>query len=174
MKKLVPILLGLAFLALPLGCFLPSEKITACCICSSALLVILGCTIYGLLSKETPSRLTENMLFAAAMISLAVLSPLVVLIIVCLYIALAVFVITDNAQAIYRFFMPWILSVSFLSIPIAIVLSNHWWIAAIICVVAISIIAAVGIQYIKVLIMYWNRKKKELYIHIVCLCFLSL
>ena len=164
MKKLVPILLGLAFLALPLGYFLPSEKMVAYSICGSALLVILGCTIYGLLSKETPSRLTENMLFVAALISLVVLSPLVVLLIVLLYIALAVFVITDNAQAIYRFFMPWILGVSFLSMPIAIVLSDHWWIAAIICVVAISIIAAVGIQYVKVLVSYWNRKKKELYV----------
>jgi hypothetical protein len=164
MKKLVSILLGIAFLALPLGCFLPSEKIVVYSICGSALLIILGCTIYGLVSKETPSRLTESMLFAAAMISLAVLSPLVVLLIVCLYIALAVFVITDNAQAIYRFFMPWILSVSFLSIPIAIALSNHWWIATIICVVAISIVAAVGVQYVKVLISYWGHKKKELYV----------
>ena len=164
MKKLIPILLGLAFLALPLGYFLPSEKMVAYSICGSALLVILGCTIYGLLSKETPSRLTENMLFVAALISLVVLFPLLMLLIVLVYIALAIFVITDNAQAIYRFFMPWILGVSFLSLPIAIVLSNHWWIAAIICVVAVSIIAAVGIKYVKVLISYWDHKKKDLYV----------
>ena len=164
MKKLVPILLGRAFLALPLGYFLPSEKVVTYCICGCGLLAIFTCTIYGIITKDEFNRLTESMLFVSASICAIVLSPLVLLLVVLAYIALAIRVMTYNTRVIYHFFMPWILGVSFLSLPIVIAVSSYWWIAVLICVIAIAIIAVVGTQYIRLLILYWDQKSKERYI----------
>ena len=150
MKKLLPILLGLSFLALPLGWFLPDEKMIAYCLCGGALLVMLCCIIYALFSKEQFSRLAENMLVVAVLIIAIVLLPLILAMILSAYLVLLSYLIIDNAKAIYRFFIPWIIGISFLALPMSFILST-----SMVVTIAIWAIALVAI------IVSGSHSKKE-------------
>ena len=164
MKKLLPILLGLSFLALPLGWFLPDEKMIAYCVCGGALLVMLCCIIYALFSKEQFSRLAENMLVVAVLIIAIVLLPLILVMILSAYLVLLSYLIIDNAKAIYRFFIPWIIGISFLALPMSFILSTSMVVTIAIWAIALVAIIVSGSHYIKALKPYWEQENKSSYV----------